>query len=599
MFRLPASRASSWLSRAFHTAKPLRNQREIDVADVCIVGGGPAGLATAIRLKQLDSDQNLRVIVLEKAADMGSHTVSGAVLEPRALKELFPDSSAKIPLPKDIVTEVTTDQMRYLTDEYSIPLPEPPQMKNKGKNFIVSLGQVVQHLASEAEALGVEVYPSVSCAELVYSDDNSRLVGVATKDMGVAKDGLRKDTFEPGIEFRSKVTVLAEGCHGLLSKQAISRFNLRQNRAPQTYGLGIKEVWQCNPATFQKGLVAHTVGYPYFSLAYGGGWMYHFGDGLVSIGTVIGLDYQNPYINPYQEFQLMKQHPFYRKHLENGKCLSYAARTLNEGGLQSVPKLHFPGGVLVGASAGFMNVPKIKGTHTAMKSGMLAAEQIYSKIKGMTPAEELEDFDGYEPPAIDLVEYQRAYESLWIYEELLEVRNVRPSFNSALGLYGGLLYLGLETLFFKGRLGYTLSHGHLSDAAATLPALDCQRIEYPKPDNKVTFDLLTSVSRTGTYHQEDEECHLRISKDMRSEGPNTKEMLDQHTKEAFAKYDGIELRFCPAGVYEYIQQEGGEPKFQINSQNCIHCKTCDIKVPTQDINWGVPEGGDGPKYYMT
>jgi electron-transferring-flavoprotein dehydrogenase len=587
------------------TKNILTEKRAADKVDVCIVGGGPAGLAAAIKLKQLQSEnedsREIRVVVLEKAPDMGSHIVSGAVLEPRALRELFPDSEhynedgEGIPLPPEIVTLVEKETLRFLYGDMAIPLPEPPQMLNKGKNYIASLSEVVKHLSEKAEELGVEVYPSTSVSEVLY-DSEGAVKGVATKDMGIAKDGTPKDSFERGMEFHARVTVFAEGCHGSLSKEVINKFKLRDGRQNQTYGLGIKEVWEVEPSKFKKGFIAHTLGYPLNSETYGGGFIYHFGDGLVAVGLVIGLDYKNPWISPFQEFQKMKHHPFYRETLEGGKCISYAARALNEGGWQSVPKLHFPGGVLVGATAGFMNVPKVKGTHTAMKSGMLAAECIYNKISAMDKimTEEDEEYDAdihdVEEPFIDLPEFESAYKNSWIYEELYEVRNLRPSFNSGLGFLGGVCYSGLDSLLFKGQVAWTFQH-HGSDALLTRSADQYEKIDYPKPDGKISFDILTSVSRTGTYHDEDEKNHLRI--------PD--QDMEKHTDIAWPKFQGVENRFCPAGVYEYVADDISKHgvKFQINSQNCIHCKTCDIKVPTQDINWTVPEGGDGPKYVMT
>lgn len=574
----------------------LKNERAADSVDVCIVGGGPAGLVTAIKLKLLDNEHGtgeLRVVVLEKAGDFGAHIVSGAVIEPKALKELFPDSEflkedgSGIPLPDDLVTMVESDAMKYLTKEYAYPMPEPPQLINHGKNYIVSLNNVVKFLAEKAEELGVELYPGISVSEVIYNEKGDAIKGVATKDMGISKTGAPKDSFERGMEFHSRMTVLGEGCHGSLTKEVISKFNLRENSEPQTYGLGIKEVWEVKPENFEKGAVAHTLGYPLSSDVYGGGFMYHFGDGLVTVGLVVGLDYANPYISPYQEFQKMKLHPFYSNVLEDGKCISYAARALNEGGLQSVPQLYFPGGILVGCSAGFVNVPKIKGTHTAMKSGILAADTIFNEIKSLDPVEE-GTLDDAEP--IVLKSYEEAYENSWVYDELNEVRNVRPSFNGPLGFLGGLIHSGLSTMFTRGHEPWTLSH-HSTDAAATKDASNFEPIEYPKPDGKITFDLLTSVSRTGTYHDDDEQCHLRI--------PN--QDYRKHASISYPKFKGVEQRFCPAGVYEYTEDEN-EPlgvKFQINGQNCIHCKTCDIKVPAQDINWTVPEGGGGPKYYMT
>lgn len=583
----------------------LTEERAADKVDVCIVGGGPAGLATAIKLKQLEMEnesREIRIVVLEKAPDMGSHIVSGAVLEPRALRELFPDSEyydengEGIPLPPDIVTPVVDETLRFLYHDWAVPMPEPPQMINKGKNYIASLSEVVKHLAEKAEELGIEIYPSTAVSEVLY-DESGAVKGVATKDMGISKDGTPKDSFERGMEFHARVTVFAEGCHGSLSKEVINKYKLREGRDNQTYGLGIKEVWEVEPSKFKKGFIGHTMGYPLTYDVYGGGFMYHFGDGLVAVGIVVGLDYENPWVSPYQEFQKMKHHPFYSEVLEGGKCISYAARALNEGGWQSVPKLNFPGGVLVGASAGFMNVPKIKGTHTAMKSGMLAAENIYEVVSQLEKikTEEDEDYDpeiheNLEEPPINLESYEEAYKRSWVYDELYEVRNIRPSFGSGLKLFAGVAYSGLDSLFLKGQVAWTFHH-HESDAHITRPASEYEKIEYPKPDGKISFDILTSVSRTGTYHDENEKNHLRV--------PD--QDLDKHRDISFPDFKGVENRFCPAGVYEYVEDENAEHgvKFQINSQNCIHCKTCDIKVPTQDINWTVPEGGDGPKYVMT
>lgn len=570
----------------------LTEERATDNVDVCIVGAGPAGLAAAIKLKQLDNEEGsgeMRVVVLEKAPDFGSHIVSGAVLEPRALKELFPESEfledLGIPLPPDLVTKVQHDDMRFLTQEYAYPLPEPPQMRNHGKNYIVLLSQVVQYLAEQAEELGVELFPGISVSELVYTDGGA-VKGVATKDVGIGKDGAPLGSFERGMEFHARQTVLAEGCHGSLTKKAVNKYNLRKDSDPQTYGIGIKEVWRVNDEKFQEGFVGHSLGFPLPLDVYGGGFMYHFGDGLVSVGLVVGLDYANPYISPYQEFQKMKTHPYYADVLEGGECVSYGARALNEGGLQSIPKLHFPGGVLIGCSAGFMNVPKIKGTHTAMKLGLVAAESIFEAVKELDPVDEETDFE----EALDLRQYEESLKQSWVYEELHEIRNVRPSFNGPLGFLGGLAHSGFTTMFSKGKEPWTLSHKH-TDAEATQPASNFSPIEYPKPDGKLTFDILTSVSRTGTYHQEEEPSHLRIPQQNHR----------KHAEISWPKFKGVEQRFCPAGVYEYIEDEE-EPlgvKFNINSQNCIHCKTCDIKVPAQDIDWEVPEGGDGPKYYMT
>lgn len=580
----------------------LCQERVVDKVDVCIIGGGPAGLSSAIRLKQLDNKHgsgNLRVIVLEKAPEFGSHTISGAIIEPKALRELFPESEyydnngEGIPLPPNLVTKVEYEQLRYLTKNVSVPMPQPPQMINKSKNYIVSLSQVVRYLAEKAEECGVEIYPGIAVSEIIYGKDEKHVVGVATKDLGISKIGRPKQNFERGMEFHARLSIFAEGCHGSLSKQLIQKYNLRDGKCNQTYGLGIKEVWEVNSSKFKKGYVAHTMGYPLPYDIYGGGFMYHFDENLVTVGLVAGLDYKNPYISVYQEFQKMKHHPFYKNILDGGKCISYGARTLNEGGLQAIPKLYFPGGCLIGASAGFMNVPKIKGTHNAMKTGMIAAEEAFAIISKLPALEDLEETNGNnlgETP-INLENYEVAFKNSWVYDELYEVRNIRPSFGTALlGNYGGMIYSGIDSLLLKGQVAWTFNH-HNSDATTTEPASYYEPIEYPLPDGKISFDILTSVSRTGTYHNDDEKCHLRVPQ----------QDLQHYADKSFPIWQGIESRFCPAGVYEYIQDNNTSigVRFQINSQNCIHCKTCDIKSPTQDINWVVPEGGTGPKYFLT
>ncbi|KAF2225643.1 hypothetical protein BDZ85DRAFT_316797 [Elsinoe ampelina] len=558
---------------------PNSIERESDQVDVCIVGGGPAGLSAAIRLKQLANDagnEDFRVLLLEKAGELGDHIVSGNVVEPSALNELLPDwNTEDNPNRFENITPATEDRMRFLTKNKSFWLPTPPQMNNHG-NYIISLNQFSKWLGERAEEVGVEIYPGFAASEVLYTPDGS-VRGVATNDLGVGRDGKPKDSFERGMEFHARVTLLAEGCHGSLTKQVIKKFDLRRDSEPQTYGLGIKEVWEIDPAKWKKGLVAHSMGYPLPKDVYGGGWMYHFGENLVSIGLVVGLDYKNPWLAPYGEFQKMKHHPMYSQYLEGGKVLSYAARTLNEGGFQSIPKCAFPGGALIGDTAGFLNVPKIKGTHTAMRSGMLAAEAAYTALA-----------EADKESSVFLYDYEDKLRSSTIWKELKEVRNMRPSFHSPLGLYGGVMYSGLEAFILRGKEPWTFKHGG-TDAAATESADSHKKIEYPKPDNKISFDILTSVSRTGTIHEEDEPCHLYV-KDW-----------DKHTEEAYPKYKGVENRFCPAGVYEYVEDES-KPlgvRFQINSQNCIHCKTCDIKVPTQDITWKTPQGGEGPKYSMT
>ncbi|KAM0561079.1 hypothetical protein ACHAPJ_003580 [Fusarium lateritium] len=558
---------------------PASVERESDEVDVCIVGAGPAGLSAAIRLKQLANEagnEDFRVLVLEKAGDLGAHILSGAVIQPTSINELIPDWLDEDNANRfEHATPAGNDRMRFLTKNSAIPIPAPPQMSNHG-NYIVSLNQFVKWLGERAEEVGVEVYPGFAASEVVYSSDGS-VKGVATNDLGIGRNGKPKETFERGMEFHARVTMFGEGCHGSLSKQVINKFDLRRDSQHQTYGLGVKEVWEIDPAKFEKGLVVHTMGYPLSKDVYGGSFMYHFGENMVQIGLVVSLDYQNPWLSPYQEFQNLKRHPLFRDVLEGGKCISYGARALSEGGFQSIPKVAFPGGALIGDSAGFVNVPKVKGTHNAMKSGMLAAEAAWTALSEKTD-------DG----TVFLYDYENKLRDSPIWKELKEVRNMRPSFHNPLGLYGGIMYSGLEAYIFKGLVPWTLKH-KTPDHASTLPADKVPKIEYEKPDGKLTFDILTSVSRTGTNHEEDQPVHLQV-KDW-----------DAHTETTYPPFKGLENRFCPAGVYEYVEDESKPHgvRFQINAQNCIHCKTCDIKAPHQDINWQVPQGGEGPKYYMT
>lgn len=499
-------------------------------------------------MKQLANEagnEEFRVILLEKAGELGAHIVSGNVLEPTAINELLPDwLSEDNPSRFEGATPAGDDKMRFLTKNSSFPIPAPPQMNNHG-NYIISLSQLTKWLGERAEEIGVEVYPGFAASEIVYNHDGS-VKGVATNDLGVGRDGKAKDSFERGMEFHARVTLLGEGCHGSLTKQVIKKFDLRRDSQPQTYGLGVKEVWEVQPEKFRPGEIVHSMGYPLPSDTYGGSWMYHFGDNMVSIGLVVGLDYPNPYLSPYGEFQKLKHHPLFKETLEGGKCISYGARALNEGGFQSIPKCAFPGGALIGDSAGFLNLPKIKGTHTSMKSGMLAAEATYSALQGETPG------------TVFLFDYESALRNSWIWKELHAVRNMRPSFNTSLGLYGGIMYSGLEAYVLRGKGPWTLKH-HGTDAAATKEASQCQKIEYPKPDGVLSFDIMTSVSRTGTNHEEDQPVHLQV------------EDWDKHKDVAWPKYKGVENRFCPAGVYEYVEDPSKEHgvRFQINAQKWV------------------------------
>ncbi|CCH61704.1 hypothetical protein TBLA_0F01620 [Henningerozyma blattae CBS 6284] len=564
----------------------------IENVDVCIVGGGPSGLATAIKLKQLDLDDKLRVILLEKGSTIGSHNLSGVILEPDVWFELFPDSNytlndKRLPLPSNLVTPIKEEEFCFLTKSWRFPMPKPSDLVNKNRNFIGSLSEITSYLGEVAENMGIEIYPSVSVSDVVYDSDNNSIKGVKTRDLGISKNGSPKDTFEKGMEFHARQTVLAEGCHGSLTKKMIKKFDLRKDSMMQTYGLGIKELWEVKPENFRPGFVTHTMGFPLSNDLYGGGFQYHLRDNLVAVGLVMGLDYKNPYVSPYQEFQKMKHHPYYANVLKDGKCLEYGARALNEGGYQAIPKLNFPGGILVGATAGFMNVPKIKGSHNAVKSGILAAEEIFKNISKLPQIEDTENDIKLVDKPIDLQSYNTAVKNSSISKELYKVRNIRPSFNSPVGNILGMCYSGLDSLILKGHAPWTFPL-HESDSSVTSLAKNYKPINYPKPDNKISFDIMMSVSRSGTYHDHDERCHLRV--------PD--QDLDKFANNSYPQWKGIEQRFCPAGVYEFVEDENstGKVKFSINSQNCVHCKTCDIKSPNQQIDWSVPEGGDGPKY---
>ncbi len=544
-------------------------ERESMEVDVVIIGAGPSGLAAAIRLKQLaaEAGRNIDVTILEKGSEVGAHILSGAVLDPRALNELIPDWKEK---EAPLNTPVLAEKFILLNEGGGLSLPTfvlPPVLKNHG-NYIISLANLCRWLGEQAEAMGVEVYPGFAAAEVLYNDDGS-VKGVATGDMGVTREGEQGPNYQVGMELHAKYTFFAEGCRGSLGKQLMEKFNLREGVEPQTYGIGIKELWEIEPEKHQEGLVVHTTGWPLKSDTYGGSFLYHLENNQVAVGFVVGLDYVNPYLSPYEEFQRFKTHPKIKPYFENGRRIAYGARALNEGGLQSLPKLTFPGGVLVGCEAGTLNTPKIKGSHTAMKSGMLAAEAAFEAISLGRGSDEL-------------VEYTDAFEKSWIYKELSDARNVRPGFKW--GLYGGMLHAGIDQILFRGKAPWTLKHGH-ADHEATREAKDFQPIEYPKADGVITFDRLTNVSFSATNHEEDQPIHLTLK--------DKSVPVDVN----LAEFAAPEQRYCPAGVYEILYDDNGSnPKLQINAQNCVHCKTCDIKDPTQNIVWITPEGGGGPNY---
>jgi electron-transferring-flavoprotein dehydrogenase len=542
---------------------PAREAMEFDVV---IVGAGPAGLAAAIRLKQLSPDTS--VVVVEKGSEVGAHILSGAVVDPIGLDRLIPHWRDE---DTPIKTEVSDDRFYWLGTSRAVRLPNfmlPPLMSNHG-NYVVSLGSVCRWLATKAEALGVEIYPGFAAAEVLF-DGAGSVAGVATGDMGVAKDGHHKDSFTRGMELRAKYTLFAEGARGSLTKILEQRFALRDGREPQKFGLGLKELWQVAPENHHPGLVQHTFGWPLDNRTGGGSFLYHFDDRLVSVGFVVHLSYENPYLSPYEEFQRFKTHPLMRATFEGGKRLAYGARALTEGGWQSVPKLTFPGGVLVGCAAGFMNVPRIKGSHNAMLSGMLAAEHVAAALKAGRANDELAD-------------YETAWRASAIGTDLWKVRNAKPlwsRFGTLFGIALGGLDMWTNTAGFS--LFGTLGHGK-PDWATLKPAAQCAPIAYPRPDGKLTFDRLSSVFLSNTNHEEDQPGHLKVT-----------DLALQKASEHDC-YGGPSARYCPAGVYEWVE-EGGSPRFVINAQNCVHCKTCDIKDPNQNITWVPPEGGGGPNY---
>src|SRR6188768_720041 len=543
---------------------PAREAMEFDVV---VVGAGPAGLAAAIRLKQISAD--ISVVVVEKGSEVGAHILSGIVLDPSALDRLLPEWRADPGKP--LKTEVTDDRFYWLTERSAIRFPlifAPPLMSNHGC-FIGSLGLVCKYLAAKAEALGVEIYPGFAAAESRV-DQGGTVAGIATGDMGIAKNGAHKDGFTRGMELRAKYTLFAEGARGSLSKQLIAQFGLANDREPQKFGLGLKELWQVAPDKHRKGLVQHTFGWPLDNSTGGGSFLYHLDDNLVSVGFVLHLNYSNPYLSPFEEFQRFKTHPLVRSTLEGGKRLGYGARALTEGGYQSVPKLTFPGGALIGCNAGFMNVPRIKGSHNAVLSGMLAAEQVAAALAGGRANDEITPYD-------------EAWRSSAIGRDLYRVRNAKPlwsKFGTLTGIALGGLDMWTNTLGFS--LFGTMSHGK-PDYASLKPASECTPISYPKPDGKLTFDRLSSVFLSNTNHEEDQPVHLLVAD------------LGLQKKSEHDVFAGPSARYCPAGVYEWVE-EAGAPKFVINAQNCVHCKTCDIKDPNQNITWVPPEGGGGPNY---
>ena len=546
------------------------SERESMPYDVVIVGGGPAGLSAAIRLKQLanDAGKEISVCILEKGSEIGAHILSGAVIDPKALDELLPEwrdmgcHLAEVP--------VTDNQHWFLTKGGKFSMPHiftPKFMHNEG-TYTASLGNLCRWLAEQAEGLGVEIFPGFPAAEVLYNEDGS-VKGVATGYMGVARDGEHKGDYQPGMELHGRYTLFAEGARGHLTKQLKAKFDLEANCEPQVYGLGMKELWDIDPAKHKPGLVIHTQGWP-LTDAYGGGFLYHQANGQVALGFVVGLSYRNPHLFPFEEFQRWKQHPEIRKYLEGGKRVSYGARAINEGGWQSVPKLEFPGGALIGCSAGFVNVPRIKGTHTAMKSGMLAAESVFDAVTADRSGDELGS-------------YESRLRSSWIADELQLVKNAEPAVSKFGGTLGTIL-AGIDMWMRVLKIGLPITMKHKPDYTKLWRKEHCAKIDYPKPDGVISFDRLTSVSFSFTNHEEDQPCHLQLK------DPSVPIRYN------LPLYDEPAQRYCPAGVYEVVGQDEGNPRFQINAQNCVHCKTCDIKDPTQNINWVTPEGGGGPNY---
>ena len=543
-------------------------ERESMEYDVVVVGAGPAGLAAAIRLKQLAAERNheVSVCVLEKGSEVGAHILSGAVMDPRSLNELFPNWKE---LNAPLNAPVSEDRFMFLSETRAFKVPAfmlPACFQNHG-NYVVSLSNVCRWLAQQAEALGVEIFPGFAAAEILYGSEG-QVVGVATGDMGVGRDGKPTEAYQRGMELRAKYTFFAEGCRGHLGRQLQRHFALAERSDPQVYGIGLKELWEIQPDRHQQGLVIHTAGWPLENDTYGGSFLYHLENNLVAVGFVVGLGYNNPYLNPYEEFQRYKMHPAIRPFFEGGKRIAYGARAIAAGGLQSLPKLVFPGGCLIGDDAGFLNASRIKGSHAAMKSGMLAAEAAFSAIVAGDSGDELTD-------------YTDAFRGSWLHEELHRARNFKPWMSK--GLMTGTLMVGIDQVVFRGRAPWTLHHPH-ADHETLKTKQESRPIEYPKPDGVITFDRLSSVFISNTNHSEDQPVHLTL-KD-----------ATVPIKVNLELYDAPEQRYCPAGVYEIVREADGTPRLQINAQNCVHCKTCDIKDPTQNIVWVVPEGGGGPNY---
>jgi electron-transferring-flavoprotein dehydrogenase len=544
--------------------------------DLLIVGGGPSGLAAAIRAKQVAqaAGQELEVCVVDKGGEIGSQILSGNVFETKALDELIPDWKER---GAPLETEVTSDSFYWLpNDKHAVPLPTPilalsPHFQQHG-NYVISLGLLCRWLAEQAEEMGVEIYSGFAAAAPVFGEQDE-VCGVQLQDVGIGKDGEQKGTFEPGMELMAKQTLLAEGCRGSLSEMIMEKYGLRADACPQHYGLGVKEVWEVKEENHLAGTVVHTLGWPLGQFTYGGAFIYHMKPNLVHIGMVVGLDYANPYISPYQEFQRYKQHPRVKALLEGGTCISYGARCLNEGGLQAIPKLTFPGGMISGCAAGFLNVPKIKGSHTAMKTGMLAGEAVAEALFSS------------EPP-LEITAYEQMVKESWVWEELSQVRNCKPAFKT--GLFGGLAYSGTSLLLARGKEPWTFTWNK-KDSEYTQPAENFTKIDYPKPDGVLSFDILENLIRSGVNHEHDQPSHLKVKEDQQ----------DTPLEVSLPVYDGPEGRFCPAKVYEYVpdaEKGDGAMKLQINAQNCVHCKCCSIKTPQEFINWTVPEGGGGPQY---